>query len=115
MTALSLPRDDMAALTTDDTIVCRCESLSRMDITSEINTGAASANAVKSGRRAGMGPCGGKYCQTAIAALIAAQTGKTVADLAPPTPRPPLRPVPLGQAAGDIEYDDLPIPKPAPL
>lgn len=115
MTALSLPRDDMAALTTDDTIVCRCESLSRMDITSEINTGAASANAVKSGRRAGMGPCGGKYCQTAIAALIAAQTGKTIADLAPPTPRPPLRPVPLGQAAGDIDYDDLPIPKPAPL
>lgn len=115
MTALSLPRADVKALTTDNTIVCRCESLCRADIIAEIKTGAASTNAVKSGRRAGMGPCGGKYCQTVIAALIAAETGTSIAKVPPPTPRPPLRPVPLGQAAGDFDYDDLPIPKPAPL
>jgi len=115
MTALSRPRAEVAALTTPETIVCRCESLSRAAIAEEISTGAASANAVKSGRRAGMGPCGGKYCQTAIAALIAQQTGKQVADITPPTPRPPLRPIPLGQAAGQFDYDDLPIPNPAPL
>ena len=115
MTALSKPRVDLAALAGDDTILCRCESLSRSDISAEIATGAASTNAVKSGNRAGMGPCGSKYCQTAVAALIAAQTGKDIADVPPPTPRPPLRPVPLGQAAGAFNYDDLPIPKPAPL
>lgn len=115
MTALSVPRADVQALTTPNTIVCRCESLTRSDICAEISSGAATANAVKSGRRAGMGPCGGKYCQTAISALIAAQTGTPIADVPPPTPRPPLRPVPLGQAAGDFDYDDLPIPKPAPL
>ena len=115
MTALSHPRPEVQTLTTQDTIVCRCESLRRSDITAEITTGAASANAVKSGLRAGMGPCGGKYCQTAIAGLIAAQTGKAIADVPPPTPRPPLRPLPLGQAVGDFDYDDLPIPKPAPL
>jgi thioredoxin reductase len=115
MTRLSIPTPQLAALSTDDTILCRCESLTRADISAEIDTGAASTNAVKSGRRAGMGPCGGKYCQTAIAALIAAQTGKTAADIPPSTPRPPLRPVPLGQAVGDFDYDDLPIPKPAPL
>ncbi len=115
MTALSIPRSDVQALTTRDTILCRCESLSRADISAEISTGANSTNAVKSGQRAGMGPCGGKYCQTVIAALIAAQAGKSTSDVPPPTPRPPLRPVPLGQAAGDFDYDDLPIPKPAPL
>ena len=115
MTALSLPRPEVQALTTPDTIVCRCESLCHADITAEVATGAASANAVKSGLRAGMGPCGGKYCQTAIAALIAAQTGTPISDVPPPTPRPPLRPLPLGQAAGDFDYDDLPIPEPAPL
>jgi len=47
--------------------------------------------------------------------LIAQQTDRAVADIKPATPRPPLRPVPLGQAAGSFEYDDLPIPKPAPL
>lgn len=115
MTALSLPRADVLSLTPGDTIVCRCESQTRSDICAEISSGAASTNAVKSGRRAGMGPCGGKYCQTAIAALIAAQTGKPIASVPPPTPRAPLRPLPLGQVAGDFDYDDLPIPKPAPL
>jgi len=33
----------------------------------------------------------------------------------PPTARPPLRPTPVAALAGDFEYDDLPIPKPAPL
>lgn len=115
MTALSIPKPEIDALTTDDTILCRCESLTRGDIRAEISTGATSTNAVKSGRRAGMGPCGGKYCQSAIAALIAKETGKSIADVPPSTPRPPLRPVPLGEAAGDFNYDDLPIPKPAPL
>jgi thioredoxin reductase/bacterioferritin-associated ferredoxin len=115
MTALSIPRADVLSLTTPETIVCRCESLSRADISTEVSTGATSTNAVKSGQRAGMGPCGGKYCQTAIAALIAAQAGKSTPDVPPATPRSPLRPVPLGQAAGDFDYDDLPIPKPAPL
>lgn len=115
MTALSIPRAAVEALTTQDTILCRCESLSRADIAAEISTGAKSTNAVKSGQRAGMGPCGGKYCQTVIAALIATQAGTSTSDVPPPTPRPPLRPVPLGQAAGDFDYDDLPIPKPAPL
>ncbi len=115
MTALSIPKPDVEALTTDDAILCRCESLKRADIRAEISSGAASTNAVKSGRRAGMGPCGGKYCQSAIAALIAKETGRPIAEIPPSTPRPPLRPVPLGEAAGDFNYDDLPIPKPAPL
>jgi len=115
MTALSIPNPKVEALTRDDTILCRCESLTRGDILAEIAAGATSSNAVKSGRRAGMGPCGGKYCQPAIAALIAQETGKPLADIPPSTPRPPLRPVPLGEVAGDLHYADLPIPKPAPL
>jgi thioredoxin reductase len=115
MTALSIPRSGMVELSTQDTILCRCESLTKRDILEEIDSGAVSTNAVKSGSRAGMGPCGGKYCQGAIAALIAQSKGETAALIAPPTARSPLRPVPLGAAAGAFEYDDLPIPKPAPL
>lgn len=115
MTALSIPRSGLATLATKSTIMCRCESISNHDILGEVVKGAASANAVKSGLRAGMGPCGGKYCQGAVAALIADQTGQDVSEIALPTPRPPLRPIPLGIAAGTFSYDDLPIPKPAPL
>ncbi|MGC1506736.1 MAG: NAD(P)/FAD-dependent oxidoreductase [Sulfitobacter sp.] len=115
MTALSIPRPGLVGLSTQDTIICRCESLSKGDILAQIDSGAASTNAVKSGSRAGMGPCGGKYCQGAIAALIAQSKGRPAASIPPPTARSPLRPVPLGAAAGAFEYDDLPIPKPAPL
>jgi len=115
MTALSIPRKGVAKLTTEDTIVCRCESLSRAVIAAEIAGGAGSTNAVKSGLRAGMGPCGGKFCQTAVARMIASAEGRDEADVPPPTPRPPLRPVPVSALAGDFDYSDLPIPKPAPL
>ncbi|MQY43974.1 FAD-dependent oxidoreductase [Epibacterium sp. SM1969] len=115
MTGLSVPRPGLAHLTTPDTIVCRCESLPLSTIAAEIGSGAGSTNSVKSGLRAGMGPCGGKYCQTVVARMIAAAEGRDEADIAPPTPRPPLRPVPVAAMAGDFGYDDLPIPKPAPL
>ncbi len=115
MTALSIPKAGGDALTTPQTIVCRCESLTRAEIINEISAGAHSANAVKSGMRAGMGPCGGKFCQTTVARLIAIADGCDSADVPPPTPRPPLRPVPTAALADGFDYDDLPIPKPAPL
>lgn len=115
MTALSIPKQGAEDLATSETIMCRCESLSRDDIMNEIAAGAQSTNAVKSGLRAGMGPCGGKFCQTAIARLVAKTDGRSEADVAPPTPRPPLRPVRTAALAGDFDYADLPIPKPAPL
>jgi thioredoxin reductase/bacterioferritin-associated ferredoxin len=115
MTALSIPRKGMTRFSTDTTIVCRCESVTRHDILAEIDRGATSTNAIKSGLRAGMGPCGGKFCQTAIAALIAEYSGQGADNVPPPTPRPPLRPVHVSTVAGSFEYADLPIPKPAPL
>lgn len=115
MTGLSVPRAGLKKLTTPQTIICRCESLSQDQILHEIRSGASSANAVKSGLRAGMGPCGGKFCQTAIAQLVASVAGTDVGQVAPPTTRPPLRPVPASALAGDFDYSDLPIPKPAPL
>lgn len=108
MTALSIPRKGLTELATPETIICRCESLTRKAIAAEISSGAESTNAVKSGLRAGMGPCGGKFCQSFVARMISD-------DTPPPTPRPPLRPVPVSAMAGDFDYDDLPIPKPAPL
>ena len=115
MTALTIPRAGLQKLSTPETIMCRCESLSHAQILAEVKSGASSSNAVKSGIRAGMGPCGGRFCQTAIARLMASAEGLPEGQIPPPTPRPPLRPVPVGALAGDFEYADLPIPKPAPL
>jgi hypothetical protein len=115
MTALSISRKGLQKLITQETIVCRCESLRRCDIENEIETGAATTNAVKSGLRAGMGPCGGKYCQSVIAKIIADRKNQSEEKIALPTPRPPLRPVPTSALLGEFEYTDLQIQKPAPL
>lgn len=115
MAALSRPRPGHADLTTADTLVCRCEGITRGAIEAEIATGAESVNAVKSGLRAGMGPCGGKLCGEAVATILARLAGIDPSEVPPATVRPPLAPVPVSALAGTFRYDDLPIRKPAPL
>ena len=115
MSKLSIPRPGLSKLTTAQTVVCRCEGITRAEIEDEINLGAQSTTAVKSGVRVGMGPCGGKYCQTAISEFIAKAKSCPVSEIVPPTARPPLRPVSVNTLAGDFDYSDLPISKPSPL
>jgi bacterioferritin-associated ferredoxin len=115
MSALGLPRAGLDALTPPDTVVCRCEGVTRAAIEREIAAGAATTNAVKSGTRCGMGPCGGRFCQTAVARIIERARSLPPGSVAPPTARPPLRPVPVAAVAGRFQYEALPIPAPAPL
>lgn len=115
MEALSHPRSGLATLTTPETPVCRCENITRREVETEIASGAASVMAVKSGIRAGMGACGGRFCGTAVARILAAASGRPEHEVPPATARPPLCPVSIATLAGDFRYEDLPIRKPAPL
>jgi len=81
-----------------DTVVCRCEEVVRRDVDRAVE-GSADINVVKSLTRAGMGLCQGKNCQRQIAALIATRHRLLLSDVAPATPRLPVRPVPLGAIA----------------
>lgn len=107
MTSLSIPRKGLSELITPDTTVCRCEGISRAEIEEEIKSGALSANAIKSGTRAGMGPCGGRFCRDTISMISGEQKLATA--------RPPLKPMPINEIADDLDYDDLPIPGVSPL
>lgn len=98
-----------------ETIVCRCEAISRDDLEQEIRSGATSPNAIKSGTRAGMGPCGGRFCRDTVARLISLNTGQTMEEVGLPTARSPLRPVAICDLASPIDYEALPIPGLAPL
>ena len=115
MTALSIPRAGLLNLIDTDTDVCRCEGVTRKEIEHEIITGAQSPNAIKSGTRCGMGPCGGRFCADAQAMINEHVTGKTREDIGLPTARPPLRPMPMDQITEELNYDDLPIPGVSPL
>jgi bacterioferritin-associated ferredoxin len=115
MSSLAMPPPEAEALIPDEATVCRCECLSRAVLDRAIEAGSRTLADLKAATRCGMGPCGGKVCMEAAAMLVAAATGASREALGQPSARPPLRPVPLDAIAGSFDYDDLPIPAPAPL
>jgi thioredoxin reductase/bacterioferritin-associated ferredoxin len=112
MSAVSTPQSGAQKLIAPDTIVCRCEGLTRSALDAAIAGGTHTIDGLKSVTRCGMGPCGGRVCGEAAAMILAAGTGADRPSIGQPTRRPPLRPVPLGAIAGTFDYDDLPIAGP---
>ena len=124
MTRLTATKSSMAAEIPPETIVCRCEDVTRAEIDAACDAGARDVNQLKHFTRCGMGPCQGRSCGEAVAELLAL---RLVADGAVPdvdagrrragqwTGRVPLRPVPLSALVGEFSYDDIPVPEPAPL
>jgi len=88
-------------LATPDTVVCRCESVTRAQLDEAIAT-SADPTVVKALTRASMGLCQGRNCQRQIAQMIAKRH-----NVAPelPTPRLPARPVALAAIARAPEDD----------
>jgi thioredoxin reductase/bacterioferritin-associated ferredoxin len=115
MTQLTMPRPGLLQAITPETVVCRCEAVTRAKLDQAIGDGAVTINDLKSATRCGMGPCGGRSCEDAAAALIAARTGHAREWIGTGTARAPLRPLPLDALLGDFDYERLPIPAPAPL
>jgi len=97
-----------------ETIICRCEGVTRAEIEAAVDDGAAEMNQVKQFTRCGMGPCQGRMCGETAAELVAAKVGgRERAGFA--TGRVPLRPVAMDALLGDFDYADIPVPRPAPI
>jgi NAD(P)H-nitrite reductase large subunit len=80
----------------DDTIICRCEQITLAEIRKAISCGAQTVADVKNISRSGMGNCQGRTCESIVAAILAAETGKTLEEVKFNTIRPPVHPLPLG-------------------
>jgi hypothetical protein len=91
-------------LADEDTIVCRCESVSRATLDRAID-GTADINVVKGLTRACMGLCQGRSCQRQVASMIARRHRRPLASIPLATPRFPVRPVPIG-ALAEAAVDD---------
>ena len=124
MAALTATSSVVAAGVPAETIVCRCEDVTRAEIDAGYDAGAREVNQLKHFTRCGMGPCQGRICGEAVAELLAL---RLAADGEVPdvdagrrragqwTGRTPLRPVALSALVGDFSYGDIPVPEPAPL
>jgi NADPH-dependent 2,4-dienoyl-CoA reductase/sulfur reductase-like enzyme len=91
-------------LSTAETIVCRCEEVTAAQLDEAIEA-TDDLNVVKTLTRTAMGLCQGRNCQRHVAATIARHHGRLLAELPVATPRPPVRPVPIG-AIADASLED---------
>jgi len=114
MAGLMALRSGAVASIAPDTVVCRCEDVTRAEIDAAAHDGARDMNQLKAWTRCGMGPCQGRSCGDVAGALLALHVGSREAAGCF-TGRAPLRPVSLAELAGDYTYADIPIPKAAPL
>ncbi|MBI1777841.1 MAG: FAD-dependent oxidoreductase [Proteobacteria bacterium] len=110
---LMRPRPGLLDGITPETVVCRCEDVTRREIDAALDDGAREVNQLKSWTRCGMGPCQGRICGEAAASLVAQRLGSR-AEAGQLTARPPLRPVAYEALVGDFQYTDLVLPQPAP-
>ncbi|HEF5872977.1 TPA: FAD-dependent oxidoreductase [Burkholderia cenocepacia] len=97
------PPAELAARCPDDTIVCRCEEIDAGTLRRCIRGGAATElNRLKALTRVGMGRCQGRMCGDAAALVLAAATGRPLADVGRLRVQPPVKPFPISAAlAGD--------------
>jgi len=95
--------DLSASVATGDTVICRCEDVTRDRLDAVMDDGAIAIGAVKRVTRAGMGACQGRYCSPHLAAMIAARGGAPVDAAAFFAPRPPFKPVRIADLIGTAE------------
>lgn len=108
------PTQLIADLLPAEEILCRCEDVTRGAVEAALADGARDARSVKMWTRAGMGPCQGRSCGSALAALVARHTGTDEAAAGFNRPHLPLRPVPIGIVEALLAPEDPPPPSPRP-
>lgn len=113
MSGLTRIRSGLVADISPDTIVCRCEDVTRRQIDDAVGAGCRDINQVKAVTRCGMGPCQGRMCGDAATSIMALSVGSRehVGHL---TARPPFRPVATQALTGSFDYDDIMMAEHAP-
>jgi thioredoxin reductase/bacterioferritin-associated ferredoxin len=113
MAATMVARAGLAEAIPADTVVCRCEDVTRAEIDAAVRSGATNLNQLKAWTRCGMGPCQGRICADTAAELLSAH-GISRQDAGQFTGRTPLRPLPLDLLTGNYGYADIELPPAAP-
>lgn len=92
---------DLAARVADETIVCRCESVTAATLRASVDAGATEANRAKAFSRVGMGRCQGRYCGNAAAEIVAAARGEAVIEAGRLRGQAPVKPIGIGTMRSD--------------
>jgi len=97
------PPENAAQSWPDDMPVCRCEEVTAGTLRVCIRSGLATeVNRLKALTRIGMGRCQGRMCGESAIALMAAETGKPLAEAGRLRSQAPIKPIPISP----MLYDD---------
>lgn len=98
----------------DDTIICRCEEVTAGRVREMARLGCVGPNQTKFFSRCGMGPCQGRVCGSVVTQVLAAELGRTPAEVGAYRIRAPLKPIPLRALAAMVTPGaaaDKPVPE----
>lgn len=98
---ISLLREGLYELATDDTVICRCEEVTLKQLKVALSDGNLRINDVKRMTRMGMGACEGRMCGPSVIELLQHRLNVAVEDVGTLNPRPSIKPVALGVLAAD--------------
>ena len=87
----------------NNTIICRCEDLTRERIQECIQAGCRTIDEIKRITRAGMGPCQGRTCRMLIAQELSNYYHIPMEEVMMSSFRPPVKPIPMGVLADAYE------------
>lgn len=104
--SLFRPRLTLTAPQDDETLVCRCELVSRGDIRAAVSEGCPGPNQLKAFTRAGMGPCQGRMCGPTVTATMAELTCRPPESVGHYKIRSPFRPVTVSEIASIVRGGD---------
>ncbi|WHS62471.1 NAD(P)/FAD-dependent oxidoreductase [Pseudomonas sp. G2-4] len=85
----------------DEVMVCRCEEVTAGELRGFVALGCAGPNQAKAFGRCGMGPCQGRMCGLTVTEVIANARGVSAAEVGYYRIRPPIKPITLGELAGE--------------
>jgi bacterioferritin-associated ferredoxin len=92
-------RPGLLGLVEPNTIVCRCEEVTRAEVDKGVAAGGTTYATLKVMSRAGMGPCQGQMCWPALARFVARSAATSPEAVGPLRARPPLFPVSVEELA----------------
>jgi NADPH-dependent 2,4-dienoyl-CoA reductase/sulfur reductase-like enzyme len=99
--ALYRPKKANRVPVADDVVVCRCEEVDAGAIRGFVALGCHGPNQAKAFGRCGMGPCQGRQCGLIVTELIADARGVSPQEVGYYRIRPPIKPISLGELAGE--------------
>jgi len=95
-------------LAQQDTVVCRCETVTLRDLEIGFDSELHTTGALKRVTRAGMGKCQGRYCSPILASLAATRSGLPVDEFSGFAPQPPAKPTEISTIAAPQPPDEHP-------